>query len=64
MPKKTKAPKLKDLKERSCSLEELQAALVQLIELHNGMHDDINEMIRRGRIRSSEEARMNTPYGL
>lgn len=64
MTKKTKAPKLKDLKDRSCSLEEIQAALVQLIELHNGMHDDINEMIRRGRIRSSEDALMDKPYGL
>ena len=58
----SKAPKLKDLKERPCSLEELQAALVQLIELHNGMHDEINRMISSGRIRSSAEAVMNRPY--
>jgi hypothetical protein len=59
----TKAPKLKTLKTRPCTLEELQAALVQLIELHNGMHDEINRMISSGRIRSSREALMNTPYG-
>lgn len=29
------APKLSELKSRPCSLEELQAALVQLIELYN-----------------------------
>jgi len=62
--KTTKAPKLKILKTRPCALEELQAALVQLIELHNGMHNDINRMIESGRIRSSREALMNTSYGL
>jgi hypothetical protein len=56
------APKLAELESRPCSLEELQAALVQLIKLHNGMHEDINNMIRQGRIRSSAEANMDRPY--
>lgn len=30
-----KAPRLTELKERACTLEELQAALVQLIEITN-----------------------------
>jgi hypothetical protein len=59
-----KAPGLQDLRERQCSPEELQAALVQLIELHNSMHDEINKMILDGRIRSHHEASMNTIYGL
>ncbi len=29
------APTLKELKERPCTLEELQAALVKLMDLHN-----------------------------
>jgi hypothetical protein len=58
------APTLEELKSRPCSLEELQAALVQLIELHNGMHNDINGMIAEGRIRSRREALMDTPFGL
>lgn len=61
---KTIAPKLEELKTRPCSLEELQAALVQIIELHNGMHNDINIMIAQGRIRSSREAIENMTYGL
>lgn len=31
----TKVPKLKELQERQCTIEELQAALVNLIELYN-----------------------------
>jgi hypothetical protein len=61
---RVKAPGLQDLRERQCSTEELQAALVQLIELHNSMHDKINKMILDGRIRSHHEASMNTVYGL
>jgi hypothetical protein len=57
-----KAPTFKELQTRPCSNEELQAALVQLITLHNGMHDDINKMIASGRIRSSLEAAMNKEY--
>jgi hypothetical protein len=45
-------------------LEELQAAIVQLIELHNGMHNDINKMIADGSIRSRQEALENVKYGL
>lgn len=58
------APKLAELKSRACSLKEIQAALVQLIELHNGMMADINKMIRDGRIRGYEEARNTREYGL
>jgi hypothetical protein len=57
-----KAPSFKELQTRPCTPEELQAALVKLIELHNGMHDDINKMIASGRIRSSREAFMNKEY--
>lgn len=57
------APRLSELKTRPCSIEELQAALIQLIELHNGMHDII-AMIARGRILSTKDAIMNTPYGI
>jgi hypothetical protein len=42
----TKVPKLKELQTRQCTLEELQAALVNLIELYNdqgrAMQDAIN----------------------
>lgn len=43
----TKAPKLKELKERPCTLEELQAALVKLIELHNKQGKVMEEAINR-----------------
>jgi hypothetical protein len=58
------APTLKELKTRECTPAELQAALVKLIEMHNGTVADINAMISDGRIRSKREAIMNTPYGL
>ena len=58
------APKLEELKTRECSPAELQAALVQLIELHNGLNNAINRLIDSGAIRSRTEASMNTPYGL
>lgn len=67
---KTIAPKLSELKSRQCTPEELQAALIQLIELHNGMHNDINKMIEDGRIGSvrsrqtRQEAFENIRYGL
>ena len=59
-----KAPKLSDLKSRQCSPEELQLALIQVIELHNDMVAHINNLIRKGQIRSSFEVMLNTPYGL
>jgi hypothetical protein len=41
------APKLAELKSRPCSLEELQAALVQLIELYNEQGKVMNAAINR-----------------
>lgn len=35
------APRLKELKERQCSLAELQASLVQLIEMCNAQNADV-----------------------
>lgn len=61
---KVKAPTLKELKTRECSLAEIQAALVYLIELHNGNVEDIDVMVSNGRIQTRREAIMNTPYGL
>lgn len=60
----TLPPTLEQLKSRECTPVELQAALVHLIELHNGLHSDINAMIRSGRIRSSREASENMVYSL
>jgi hypothetical protein len=62
MAEKVKSPKLKDLKERPCSLEELQAALIKLIELHNGMNAVINRMVSSGQIRSRRDAIWDTPF--
>ena len=59
-----KAPSLAELQTRPCSQEELQAALVQLIEVHNKLNARINELSSDGRIRSRNEVLMNTPYGL
>jgi len=44
---KVVAPKLAELKSRSCTLEELQAALVELIELYNEQGMLMNEAINR-----------------
>lgn len=41
------APKLAELKSRPCSLEELQAALVQLIELYNEQGEVMEAAINR-----------------
>jgi hypothetical protein len=65
----TKAPrlKLKTLKTRSCTLPELQAALVHLIELHDGMNAEINRMISSGRIRSARDVERdiwNRPFDI
>lgn len=55
-PPSINAPTLTELKTRVCSPEELQAALVKIIELHNQMEANINQMIQDGRIRSGREA--------
>lgn len=62
--KKKTPPTLKELKSRECTKTELQAALIQLIELHNGLDARITSLLDSGRIRSSNETLMNTPYGL
>ena len=41
------APTLKEMKERPCTLEELQAALVKLAEAHNRQGELMNEAISR-----------------
>jgi hypothetical protein len=41
------APKLAELKSRPCSLEELQAVLVKLIELYNEQGKIMNAAINR-----------------
>lgn len=61
------APKLETLKTTPCTLEELQAALVQLIEMHNALNKMIGDLISSGRIKSPEDARadeLDKPYGL
>ena len=58
------APKLEELTTRECTLPELQAAIVHLIKLHNGMNEALNEMISEGRIMSKKEVSMNATYGL
>jgi hypothetical protein len=62
--KHSSAPSLERLKNDECTLPELQAALVQLIELHNDLHASLNEMIDKGRIQSTKVATMNATYGL
>ena len=47
-----KTPTLSELKQRQCSPEELQAALVKLIELHNKIDRLLNNMVADGRIPS------------
>lgn len=44
-PTSVKAPTLSDLKSKPCTLEELQASLVQLIELHNAESKNLKEVI-------------------
>ncbi len=62
--KPSSAPSLNRLKNEECTLPELQAALVQLIELHNGLHASLSKMIGQGRIRSTKVAAMDATYGL
>jgi hypothetical protein len=42
-----KTPKLSELKSRPCTLEELQAALVELIELYNAQCKLMSDAINR-----------------
>lgn len=53
------APSLAELKTRQCSLQELQAAVVKLIELHNAQNQALQQ-----RLPSSQEAAMASAYGL
>lgn len=67
MPKKSvlpPVPRLATLKKGPCTPEQLQAALIQVIELHNELVSELNDLMRSGRIRSSSEARANRVYGL
>lgn len=45
------APKLSQLKTEDLTKEQLQAALVQLIELHNQLTADLNRLIASGAIK-------------
>lgn len=58
------APSLKELRERPCSLEELQAALVKIIDLHNKREESIVNMIKSGRINSSSRAIENMEFNM
>ncbi len=62
--KKVKVPKLVKLRTKRCSVEELQTALVTLVELHNKLVKDINDLIESGRILSKQKARELRHYGL
>lgn len=67
MATKVKAPNLKMLKKRPCTLEELQATLLKLAELHNGLNDWIKTLIASGRIKSIRqvrEDRMSAPFDI
>ena len=43
------APKLEDLKSRDCTVAELQATLIQLIEHHNKLCEDVAKKLDRPR---------------
>ncbi len=61
-----KALTLADLKSRQCSVEELQSALIQLIELYNDQGKRMETAIRElQRYRDSRRDAdwLNTPYG-
>lgn len=61
---KTPAPALKKLKIEPCSIEEIQAAMVEIIELHNKLVSKISNLEDKGRILSSSDARNSQVYGL
>lgn len=58
------APTLADLKAKECTLPQLQAALIKMIELHNALNNDIKSMVAHGQISSKQEAFLNQKYGL
>ena len=60
----TPVPSLERLKTEACTLPELQAAIVHLIEQHNGSVANVARMISNGQIRSKDEANENAVYGL
>ena len=59
-----KRPTLAELTSGPCSLDQLQAAIIELIRLHNQLDRKITAHENGGRIRSERETIMNTPYGL
>ena len=61
---KTEAPSLEKLKTEQCTLEELQASLLLLIELHNNLSNRIQDFVASGQISSKKVAVVNKIYGL
>lgn len=52
-----KAPRLKELKKRECTLPELQAALVQLIEIFNASEKETAKLADRVACKQDREWR-------
>lgn len=59
-----KAPTLSELKTKELTVPELQAAVLQLVKLHNEMAAELNRLKGSGQIMSRQDAIMNTRYGL
>ena len=59
-----KIPTLEDLKTKELTLPEIQAALANLIDLHNKLNNAINDLIDSGQILSKSNANNNKRYGL
>lgn len=62
-----RAPTLEELKTKTLTTEELQAAILKLIELYNTqgkLMDSAIQDLRRYRESRREVDLMNTPYGL
>jgi hypothetical protein len=57
-------PKFADMHVAEMSKDQLQAALVQLIGLHNKLENAVHDMVRNGQILSPRQASSNTTYGL
>lgn len=65
--RRVRAPTLDDLKTKVLTTEELQAAVLKLVELYNEqgkIMDDAIRDLRRYRESRREVDLMNTPYGL
>ena len=58
------APKLAEMRVTAMSIEQLQASLVQLIDLHNKLEASISAMLRNGQILSPSQASSKTVYGI